>query len=149
MRTRNADVAADIVQDTWAAGLSSLHRFAGRSTLSTWFHAILRKKLADHYRRSPPVCSLEAHQEVLMIDACDPGGSLDARRSLARAAVAIAALPPRQRRAIELCALQGLDREEAARRLAVNRTTLRVTLWRGRERLRAALGERRTQSRLG
>lgn len=84
-----------------------------------------------------------------MSDTCDPGGSLDARRSLTRAAVAIAALPPRQRRAIELCALEDLEREEAARRLAVNRTTLRVTLWRGRERLRAALGEHRAQIHLG
>lgn len=47
----DATVAEDLVQETFLAGLSCKHTFAGRSSERTWLVGILRHKIFDHYRR--------------------------------------------------------------------------------------------------
>jgi RNA polymerase sigma factor (sigma-70 family) len=54
----------------------------------------------------------------------------------------LARLPDRYRGPLVLCCLEGLARDDAARRLGVPVGTLRVQLERARERLRTALGKR-------
>src|SRR5262249_34192111 len=54
----------------------------------------------------------------------------------------LARLPGRYRGPLVLCCLEGLARDEAARRLGVPLGTLRLQLERARERLRGALGKR-------
>jgi RNA polymerase sigma-70 factor (ECF subfamily) len=49
-RVSAADLAADLVQETFLAGLRSLERFEGRSAGRSWLIAILRRKNSDHYR---------------------------------------------------------------------------------------------------
>jgi RNA polymerase sigma factor (sigma-70 family) len=54
----------------------------------------------------------------------------------------LARLPDRYRGPLVLCYLEGLSRDEAARRLGVPTSTLNVQLERGRNRLQALLGKR-------
>ncbi|TCD26573.1 sigma-70 family RNA polymerase sigma factor [Pedobacter psychrodurus] len=51
LRLRNEDVAKDLVQDTFLAGLQRLDRFEGNSEEKTWLTAILKNKIADFYRK--------------------------------------------------------------------------------------------------
>ncbi|MFB5607927.1 MAG: sigma-70 family RNA polymerase sigma factor [Candidatus Nitrosomaritimum yanchengensis] len=44
------DMVEDIVQDTFLAALNSAHRFKGASSERVWLTAILKYKIADHYR---------------------------------------------------------------------------------------------------
>ena len=44
------DLVEDIVQDTFLAALNSAHRFKGTSSERVWLTAILKYKIADHYR---------------------------------------------------------------------------------------------------
>ena len=44
------DMVEDIVQDTFLAALHSAHRFKGTSSERVWLTAILKYKIADHYR---------------------------------------------------------------------------------------------------
>lgn len=44
------DMVEDIVQDTFLAALKSAHRFKGISSERVWLTAILKYKIADHYR---------------------------------------------------------------------------------------------------
>jgi RNA polymerase sigma-70 factor (ECF subfamily) len=53
----DADVADDLVQETFVAALRSDAAFQGRSSLRTWLVAILKHKILDEYRR-------RAHAEV-------------------------------------------------------------------------------------
>jgi len=50
-RLRDGDVAKDLVQDTFLAGLQRLDRFEGNSEEKTWLTAILKNKIADFYRK--------------------------------------------------------------------------------------------------
>ena len=50
-RLRDEDVAKDLVQDTFLAGLQRLDRFEGSSEEKTWLTAILKNKIADFYRK--------------------------------------------------------------------------------------------------
>ncbi|WP_343522156.1 sigma-70 family RNA polymerase sigma factor [Pedobacter sp.] len=50
-RLRDEDVAKDLVQDTFLAGLQRLDRFEGNSEEKTWLTAILKNKITDFYRK--------------------------------------------------------------------------------------------------
>ena len=50
-RVGSADVAEDLVQETFVAALRSADRFEGRSQVRTWLTSILRNKITDHMRK--------------------------------------------------------------------------------------------------
>lgn len=50
-RVGSADVAEDLVQETFVAALRSVDRFEGRSQVLTWLTSILRNKITDHMRK--------------------------------------------------------------------------------------------------
>lgn len=50
-RTRNPDVARDLVQETLLAAMKHWTQFAGRSKEAAWLMGILRNKIVDHFRR--------------------------------------------------------------------------------------------------
>lgn len=51
-KTSNSELAEDLVQESFLAGLKSLEKFKGLSSERTWLFAILKNKIADHYRKS-------------------------------------------------------------------------------------------------
>jgi RNA polymerase sigma-70 factor (ECF subfamily) len=50
-RVGRRETAEDLVQETFLAAWQARHTFDGRSSLATWLCGILRRKIADHYRR--------------------------------------------------------------------------------------------------
>lgn len=50
LRIKDADLARDLVQETFLAALERRQKFEGRSSEKTWLTAILRNKLVDVYR---------------------------------------------------------------------------------------------------
>lgn len=51
-KTSNSELAEDLVQESFLAGLKSLENFKGNSSERTWLFAILKFKIADHYRKA-------------------------------------------------------------------------------------------------
>ncbi len=49
-RVKDTMVAEDIVQDTFLSALKGLAAFKGEASEKNWLFAILRNKIADHYR---------------------------------------------------------------------------------------------------
>ncbi len=45
------EVAKDLVQETFFAGLKSMKNFKGEASERTWLVAILKRKIIDHYRK--------------------------------------------------------------------------------------------------
>lgn len=139
-RVHSDEAARDLVQETWLAALGSYDSFAGRSSVSTWVTAILRRKIADSYRyRRPTEVFAEGHHMLQLGDAITR--TVAARQEAEAVLAALDALTPREREAVELCGLEELDRDEVAARMGLSKPCLRVTLCRGRRRLREALGE--------
>jgi RNA polymerase sigma-70 factor (ECF subfamily) len=58
LRVRDRAIAQDLVQETFLAAIKARDSFAGRSTERAWLFGILRKKLADYYRRQAREVSL-------------------------------------------------------------------------------------------
>jgi len=52
IRVGDEDLARDLVQETFIAGLKSAPNFKGRAAERTWLVAILKRKIIDHYRKS-------------------------------------------------------------------------------------------------
>ncbi|NNK28608.1 MAG: sigma-70 family RNA polymerase sigma factor [Flavobacteriaceae bacterium] len=50
-RVNDREMAQDLVQDTFFAGLKSMKNFKGEASERTWLVSILKRKIIDHYRR--------------------------------------------------------------------------------------------------
>ena len=50
-RVSDADIAKDLVQESFFAGLNSAKNYKGDAAERTWLIAILKRKVIDHYRK--------------------------------------------------------------------------------------------------
>ena len=162
---RTADVAEEVVQETWLGVIRGLDGFEGRSSLRSWIFIILKNTAisrGERERRSMPMSSLapEADEGPLL----DPDRFLPADHArypghwaigptawpipdeglLAGEtreviAEAIRELPPTQRAVIALRDVEGWPPEEVCEALEVSEVNQRVLLHRARTKVRAAL----------
>lgn len=136
-RVNRADLAEDLVQETWTAAVHGHGAFAGRSTLKTWLVSILRRKIADVHRRKRPQVTFD-EEHVLPIPVT-PRERLDDHAALGLLRDELERLPDNERAAVRLVDIQLMERAAAADALGVERGHLRVLLHRGRARLKDAL----------
>jgi RNA polymerase sigma-70 factor (ECF subfamily) len=159
-------VAEEVVQETWLAVFTGIHRFEGRSSLRTWIFRILMNT-ANTQRtrdaRSVPFSDLAAElaadepavepERFLPAQHQWPGGWASAPSSwgedpearllssetLEVIRRAIDVLPPGQRTVVVLRDVEGWTPEEVSEALGLTRGNQRVLLHRARSRIRAAL----------
>jgi RNA polymerase sigma-70 factor, ECF subfamily len=134
---RQREEAEDLVQDTWSSALRSAPSFEGRSSLRTWLISILRRRIADRFRRAHPYELFE--EEEYAHDDTSANDQLDARIAANIATRAMSELTDLERQAVTLCDVQDYDRDEATERMNVTRGHLRVLLHRGRHKLETSL----------
>jgi len=51
-KVSDEEMAQDLVQDTFVAGLKAMDTFQGNSSERTWLVSILKRKIIDYYRKS-------------------------------------------------------------------------------------------------
>lgn len=156
VRVRNPPEAEDLVQETLLAALTARQSFAGESSLRTWLIAILRNKLADHFRRRAREAPLADEPDDETIEAMfqnDPGEhwrvppspwanpveALEQRQFWQAFTACLEQLPPRQAEVFGLCELDGLGGEETCKVLGLSPSNLWVLMHRARLRLRQCL----------
>ena len=134
---RRREEAEDLVQETWFSALRSAPTFEGRSSLRVWLTGIMRRRIADRYRRERPTELLEAenHAGQLALQA----EQLEWSAAAALATRALSELTELERTAVTLCDIEDLERDEAAARLQVTRGHLRVLLHRAHHKLALSL----------
>jgi RNA polymerase sigma-70 factor (ECF subfamily) len=134
---RRREDAEDLVQETWISALRSASTFDGRSSLRTWLTSILRRRMADHYRRDRYFSPLQEEEHE------SPWRSLSEQfayeEAVTLAARAMTDLSALERTAITLCDVEDVERRDAALRMQIAPGYLRVLLHRGRNKLEAAL----------
>jgi RNA polymerase sigma-70 factor, ECF subfamily len=142
---RDADEAADVVEDALLRVRDAAPGFRGTRGLRTWVLRIVANRCRDLLRRRrftagrpedfDPIAEAGLRSEPLA--SWDEG--IDQARLLVVLERAIDALPPEQREAVVLRDRLGLSYEEAAETLGVSVAAIKSRLFRARASLREAL----------
>ncbi len=149
---RDADMAEDVVQDTFVAVHQHLDGFRGDSELKTWISRIALNRARDCLRRRK-----RAPRRLEMLEQED-GRTLESRADLsvepertrdhglmARIQAEIERLPASLRECFLLREIGELSYEEIAEAMNLPLGTVRTHLFRARERLRKELGQVREE----
>ena len=156
-RVGDEDMARDLIQDTFIAGLKSAGNFKGQASERTWLVAILKRKIIDHYRR---INSRKGQAEVkrqynratdsagdwLEEQVADPSSIREndfmENEELGLALQAcIDALPEKQRRVFVLKTIRGVSTEDICKELNINPSNLWVMVHRARTALMGCLNK--------
>jgi RNA polymerase sigma-70 factor (ECF subfamily) len=142
--TRNADEAADVLQNAFEKVVRHAPRFRGGSAVSTWLHRIvvnealmwLRSERRHARHRSDEV-------DVERLAVADPAtaapDAIAEREIRARLAHEIARLAPAERLVIERCALAGDGYRDFARDSGDDPAAVKSRAFRARRKLESAL----------
>lgn len=132
--TNNSDAADDLVQDCIERAIRKRHLWKQRGSMRAWLYRILYNVFINQ--------STHRNRVRRHVDLDEMDGSLsetarqEDRVACQDIAAAMQRLPPDQRAAIVLTAVEELSYDEAAGVLGIPIGTLRSRLSRGRERLR-------------
>lgn len=154
-RVSDSEIAKDLVQETFFAGLKSAKNYKGDAAERTWLIAILKRKVIDHYRK---INSNKGKAEVRMtynsnIDSdgdwleeqvADPYSKLD-NSDLENTELGlaiqdcIAKLPKKQALVFKMKTIQGVSTEDICNELGINASNLWVIIHRARTTLMGCL----------
>lgn len=154
-RVNNNDLAKDLVQETFFAGLKSMKNFQGRASERTWLVSILKRKIIDYYRK---INSKKGKAEVRMnfYNEGDNNGewleervpntwSDDADKDIENNELKIALeqciekLPEKYRMVFRMKTIQGFETEEICKELGITSSNLWVIIHRARTQLRRCM----------
>jgi RNA polymerase sigma factor (sigma-70 family) len=144
-RTRDAELAADLSAETFAAALVASRGYtAGPEPAAAWLFAIARSKLIDSYRRGQVQTGArrKLHMAPIQFDDAEierVEALADAGRG--RLAQLLAELPAEQREAIEARVIDERDYADIATQLRCSEQVVRKRVSRGLGSLRARLEE--------
>ena len=162
-RVKDPDVADDLVQLTFVSAWETLDRFAGDSSPRTWLFAILKHKLADHYRKAYregiKVSGIEAmgddptetlfakdghwHEDHWPAQRPDVFGDDDENEKLDRALRhCLDALPERWRSIMEMKYLMDTDSNAIREAMGLSETNYWQQVHRAKLKLRACIEDR-------
>jgi RNA polymerase sigma-70 factor (ECF subfamily) len=154
-RVNNNDLAKDLVQETFFAGLKSMKNFQGRASERTWLVSILKRKIIDYYRK---INSKKGKAEVRMnfYKEGDNNGewleervpntwSDDADKDIENDELKTALeqcidkLPEKYRMVFTMKTIQGFETEEICKELEITSSNLWVIIHRARTQLRRCM----------
>jgi RNA polymerase sigma-70 factor (TIGR02943 family) len=155
VRVNDIDIAKDLVQDTFFAGLKSAKNFQGKSTERTWLVSILKRKVIDHYRK---INSKKGQAEVRMnfyTDGENEGNWIEERvpqnwdnqsekdienRELkSQLELCINGLPEKYALVFRMKTIQEFETEEICKELDITSSNLWVIIHRARTQLRKCM----------
>ncbi len=140
---RNADDAADLVQDVLVSLMRSLARFRADASLSTWTYVVARRACARRRQREKRQGALDAPGHAHLRDRADeapgPARRYERRELAVRLEEAVAALPESQRAVLVMRDIEGLSAAEVGEVLGLGERAVKSRLHRARLALRVRL----------
>ncbi len=157
-RVSDAEIAKDLVQETFFAGLKSAKNYKGDAAERTWLIAILKRKVIDHYRK---INSKKGKAEVRMnyissddgndgdwleervADPFSKGGDDTLENEELGLAIqdCIAKLPKKQADVFTMKTIQGISTEDICNELGINPSNLWVMIHRARTTLMGCMNQ--------
>jgi len=163
VRVNDPEKAADLVQETFLAGLKALEDFQGRSSERTWLISLLKRKIIDTYRRnsSSRESSLSDHEEDISdgtyfsgtgtfgghwlegkgphSHSLLPEGKLEEQELMSIIEQCIALLPPKLAAVFIMKMIDEADSEEVCKELGITASNFWVMLHRARLKMRGCI----------
>ena len=127
----------DVVQDVFMVVSRRLSSFRGEARFSSWLFEITRKTVANHRRRQRWRfwrSGNDAHLASAPSHLPDPAAALERRQTVATFYRALDPLPEKYRTVLVLYEIEGLSTQEIADLRDLNLSTVKVHLFRARER---------------
>lgn len=156
-RVSDAEIAKDLVQETFFAGLKSAKNYKGDAAERTWLIAILKRKVIDHYRkinsnkgkaevRMSYSSSSDSEGDWLEERVADPFSTLEnsviENEELGLAIQGcISKLPKKQGQVFKMKTIQGVSTEDICNELGINPSNLWVMIHRARTALMSCLND--------
>lgn len=156
-RVSDAEIAKDLVQETFFAGLNSTKNYKGDAAERTWLIAILKRKVIDHYRkinskkgkaevRINYTSASEDEGDWLEERVADPfskGGDDTIENEELGLAIqeCIAKLPQKQSLVFKMKTIQGMSTEDICNELGINPSNLWVMIHRARTALMGCMNQ--------
>lgn len=132
--------ALDITQEAFISAFAALRRFDVERSFRAWLLRITLNKCRDWSRRRTVRRLLTFTRPIEeAVTVADPG--LDPEAALGSASAVqhirreIQALPAKLREPLILCAIEGMEQQEAAQLLGVSRKTIETRIYRARQKL--------------
>jgi RNA polymerase sigma factor (sigma-70 family) len=143
-RTRNADMAADLTAETFAAALQSRRRYRPQSGAAVaWLYGIAKKKLADAQRRGyaeRKACRRLGMERIELTDA--DIARIDALGDSTTASALLEVLGPEQRAAVRAHVVHERSYADIAAAEHVSEAVVRKRVSRGLATVRRRMGGR-------
>ena len=156
-RVSDSEIAKDLVQETFFAGLKSAKNYKGDAAERTWLIAILKRKVIDHYRK---INSNKGKAEVRMsyVSTSEEEGDWMEERVADPFAIGcdntiennelglaiqdcLAKLPKKQSLVFTKKTIQGMSTEDICNELGINSSNLWVMIHRARTALMGCMNE--------
>jgi len=156
-RVNDREIAQDLVQETFFAGLKSMKNFKGEASERTWLVSILKRKIIDYYRK---INSKKGQAEVRInynsgeegegdwleervADLSDLGaaGTMENEELGNAITNCISLLPEKQAAVFKMKTLQGYETETICNELDITASNLWVIIHRARTALAECLEE--------
>jgi len=160
--TADQDVAEDVVQEAFLAAFRGMERFEPQPALAPWLNTItvrlavrhatrrsqLPRSIDNHWSQSVAGDGGSASELYLATDpSTDPAAASERAELRRELQDAISELPSKERAAVVLRLVMGLEYAEAAQTMDVPLNTYKSHLLRGTRRLREALADRLRHAR--
>jgi RNA polymerase sigma factor (sigma-70 family) len=144
-RTHDAELSADLCAETFAAALSSRHRFRpGRAPAGAWLYGIAAKKLADAQRRGYAERRARERLGMERIELSDQDiARIERLGEDDEALVLMGRLAPDQRAAVSAHVIDERGYGEIAGELGTSEAVVRKRVSRGLAAMRQRMGARR------
>lgn len=142
---RDDELAADLAQETFVKAFRAYDTLIDRDRARAWLYQIAGRTALDELRRRRIIRFVPWTGESRDVDSSAEDIALSHRLTgdLERA---LASIPERQRMALLLAEVQGLNGAELGESLGISNVAARALLSRGRESLRQALAVERARS---
>ena len=136
---RDPDLAEDVVQDVLLTVHRIRHTWDPQRSFSPWLASIAARRGIDRIRRASRIARYEVSDELAIETFEAPGANNESGALRAAEAIAplLAALPERQRRALEAVKIRGLSVAQAASESGQSVAALKVTVHRAVKALRS------------
>jgi RNA polymerase sigma-70 factor (ECF subfamily) len=134
-RMKNAEMAEDVLQDTLLSIHRARHTYVPGRPVGPWLYAICGHRMTDFYRWHRRVESVE----IMLADGAHEPTSEENKR-IRSVREALAGLPEKQRRVIQLLKVRGLSVKEVAIHTGMSESSVKVTAFRGYETIRQIFG---------